>query len=255
MADLIRQFRRRYAFHRQSSQTVFELLHYPNQTISSITSLPPPRTSQAQTQTRRNYISETRRSAFDANLLRLLRNEILYERDRSPLEQPVMEINGFAVDRRPGEQWIRMGKMSGENEEIKIEVTMFDGSAPVAQSHDGRGGKVVEEVKLHITLIVSIFKAGYDDVVEFICSAWPDALDIDRVYLRARSVIPYQPYLGPLFKELDEKLQASLFEFLEVRGIDDDLCAFLHKSVKDKDRTEYIRWLETVKSFVEKKVA
>ncbi|CAK9186811.1 unnamed protein product [Ilex paraguariensis] len=38
-------------------------------------------------QTRRSYVSEMRKSAFEGNIIRLLRNEIQYELDRSPPSQ------------------------------------------------------------------------------------------------------------------------------------------------------------------------
>ena len=54
-------------------------------------------------------------------------------------------------------------------------------------------------------------------------------------------------------RELDDKLQDSLYDYLEIRGINDELAAFLHSYMKNKDKTEFIRWMGTVKSFVEKK--
>ena len=54
-------------------------------------------------------------------------------------------------------------------------------------------------------------------------------------------------------RELDDDLQDSLYEFLEARDINDELAAFLHEYIKNKDKTEFIRWMQTVKSFIEKK--
>ncbi|KAJ8452852.1 hypothetical protein Cgig2_014615 [Carnegiea gigantea] len=164
--------------------------------------------------------------------------------------QPPAGVNGFKVDERPGEQWISLEKKFGENEEIKVEVTMFDGSAPVTKSGD-KNSQLGEEVQLHITLIVSIFKEESNQVLEFICSAWPDALDINKVYLRERAKMPRQPYTGPPFRELDDELQDSLYEFLEERGIDDSLCSSLHRYMNYKDRAEYIRWMRSLKSAIE----
>ena len=56
-----------------------------------------------------------------------------------------------------------------------------------------------------------------------------------------------------LFRDLDDELQESLYEFLETRGIDDDLAIFVHEYMKNKDKTEFIRWMGTVKSFIEQK--
>ncbi|CAK9310360.1 unnamed protein product [Citrullus colocynthis] len=196
--------------------------------------------------TLRHYISDMRRSAFEGNILRLLRNEIRYELDRSPPVQPVTKFGAFTVDGRPGEQWIRLDREYGENESIKIEVTMFDRAIPSPKSGGSSSG---EDVLLHITTIVHITKGGGNDVLEIMCSAWPDSLEIDRLFLRRGE--PAQPYAGPEFKELDDDLQNSLYEYLEARGVDDQLAVFLHKYMKNKDKTELIRWMETVKAFIE----
>ncbi|KAL0354858.1 UNVERIFIED_CONTAM: hypothetical protein Sradi_3932700 [Sesamum radiatum] len=82
------------------------------------------------------------------------------------------------VDERPGEQWIRLSRKFGENEEIKIEVTMFDGSVPIKKDDD------TEDEKLHVTLIVDVFKGEDTDVLEFVCSAWPDSIEIRKVFTR-----------------------------------------------------------------------
>ena len=55
------------------------------------------------------------------------------------------------------------------------------------------------------------------------------------------------------FRDLDDELQESLYEFLETRGIDDDLANFVHEYMKNKDKTEFIRWMGTVRSFIEQK--
>lgn len=189
-----------------------------------------------------------RRSAFEGNILRLLRNEIRYELDRSPPVQPVTKFGAFTVAGRPGEQWIRLDREYGENENIKIEVTMFDRAIPSPKSGGSSSG---EDVLLHITTIVHITKGGGNDVLEIMCSAWPDSLEIDRLFLRRGEMMPAQPYAGPEFKELDDDLQNSLYEYLEARGVDDQLAVFLHKYMKNKDKTEFIRWMETVKAFIE----
>ncbi|KAK6120510.1 hypothetical protein DH2020_045768 [Rehmannia glutinosa] len=195
----------------------------------------------------RNYVSEMRKSAFESNILRLIRNEIQYELDHSPPSEPVPKFNSFKVDERPGEQWIRLSGKFGEKEEIKIEVTMFDGSIPMKKNDDS------EDVKLHITLIIDIFKGKDSNILEFVCSAWPDSIEIRQVFTRGHDRIKDQPYMGPKFKELDDELQDSLYDFLEARGVDDKLAEFLHLYMRNKDKNEYLRWMENVKSFIQKK--
>ena len=43
------------------------------------------------------------------------------------------------------------------------------------------------------------------------------------------------------------------YNFLETRGIDDDLAIFLHEYMKNKDKTEFIQWVGIVRSFIEQK--
>jgi complement component 1 Q subcomponent-binding protein len=56
-----------------------------------------------------------------------------------------------------------------------------------------------------------------------------------------------------LYRELDDELQESLYDFLEARGINDELAKYLHQYMKHKDKTELIGWMEKVKSFIERK--
>ncbi|KAG5618679.1 hypothetical protein H5410_018503 [Solanum commersonii] len=198
----------------------------------------------------RNYISEMRREAFEENILRLLRYEIRYELEHSPPSQPITKFDSFIIDERPGEQWIKLNKKFGENEEIKVEVTMFDASIPVQKGSDV---SAADDVQLHITMIVNVLKGEGNEVLEFVCSAWPNSVEIRKVYMHGQNGIVDQPYVGPPFKELDVELQNSLYDFLETRGISDELCAFLHQYMKNKDKLEFVRWMEKAKSFIEKK--
>ncbi|KAK4267630.1 hypothetical protein QN277_024383 [Acacia crassicarpa] len=198
-----------------------------------------------------SYVSEMRKSAFEGNILRYLRNEIQYELEHSPPKQPVTKFGSFMVDDRPGEQWIRLKSKFGD-EDIKVEVSSFDGAIPIPNSGDAAKE---EDMQLHITFIVNISK-GEDggSVVEIMCSAWPDTIEIKRLFIRASDNSKLtQPYAGPQFKELDDALQDSLYEFLEARGINDELAVFLHEYMKNKNKMELIRWMGLVKSFIEKK--
>ena len=111
--------------------------------------------------------------------------------------QPVANFDIFTIDDRPGEQWIRLkGKFKDEG--IKVEVTMFDGAIPASKS--GGGVSIGDEVQLHITLIVNITKGEDGEVLEFMCSAWPDSIEINRLFIRRGDKMSAQPYTGPEFK-------------------------------------------------------
>ncbi|XP_077229194.1 uncharacterized protein At2g39795, mitochondrial-like [Tasmannia lanceolata] len=197
----------------------------------------------------RNYITEMRKSAFEGNILRILRTEIQYQNEYAIPKQPVTEFGLFTVEDRPREQWIRLRGKYGEKEEIKVEVTMFDGLVSTSKSGDSNTG---DDARLHISLIVDVSKGDDCDILEFICSAWPDSLQIQKVFILGRGQTGGRAYMGPNFNELDDELQNSLQEFLEARGVNDDLAVFLHQYMMNKDQTELIRWMEVVKSFIEK---
>ncbi|KAF2321493.1 hypothetical protein GH714_000116 [Hevea brasiliensis] len=127
--------------------------------------------------------------------------------------KPVTKFDSFTIDERPGEQWVILKRKFARNEEIK----------------------------------------GNGDSLEIMCSAWPDTIEITKFFIGTSDKMPAQAYVGPDFKELDDELQDSLYEFLDARGINDELAAFLHEYMKNKDRTEYIKWIGTVKSYIEEK--
>lgn len=123
--------------------------------------------------------------------------------------KPVSSFYSFSIDERPGEQWIKLTRKFGDKEDIKLEATMFEASVPVPKP----GGVTTEDdIKLHTTLIVDIFKGEETDVLEFICSAWPESVQIQKVYLCGCDQIASQAYMGPSFTELDDDLQVSLYD-------------------------------------------
>lgn len=73
---------------------------------------------------------------------------------------------------------------------------MFDGSIPVSKAGVG------EDVSLHCTLIVNISK-GDGEVLEIMCSAWPDSIEITKLFVRGNNNLSADPYVGPEFKYED----------------------------------------------------
>lgn len=111
--------------------------------------------------------------------------------------QPVTEFNSLIVQDRPGEQWITMRGKFGDTEDIKIEVTMFDGYEVIPKLGDDSSG---ENLRLHISLLVDISKGDGCSDMEFVCSAWPDSLEVQKVYVFQRDGIPAKRYIGPDFR-------------------------------------------------------
>jgi complement component 1 Q subcomponent-binding protein, mitochondrial len=51
--------------------------------------------------------------------------------------------------------------------------------------------------------------------------------------------------------ELDEEMQSAMREYLE-RRVDDDLAAFLHSYVENKEHSELVRWMKNIESCIKK---
>ncbi len=51
-------------------------------------------------------------------------------------------------------------------------------------------------------------------------------------------------YAGPPVDELDPELQQMLQQYLEERGIDEELASFLPEYMEYKEQKEYVKWLE-----------
>ncbi|VVB10739.1 unnamed protein product [Arabis nemorensis] len=195
---------------------------------------------------RRSYAAN---SPFRSNLLRIIRNEIEYQSEYAPPHQPATEFKSFSVEDCPGEQCIVMKGKFGEEENIKMEATMFDGFMSVPRTGLDASGR---DVRLHVSLLVDISKIDGSEEIEFLCSVWPNRIEIQKLYMLRRNKITGQPYMGRDFGSLKYDFQTAIKEFLRVRGIDSDLCFFLHEYMMNKDRIELIQWLRKLNSLIAK---
>ncbi|KAL2331130.1 hypothetical protein Fmac_018711 [Flemingia macrophylla] len=189
------------------------------------------------------------KSPFDSNILRILRNEIEYQYEYAPPHQPDTKFNSFTVEERRGEQVVTIKGRFGECEDIKIEATMFDGCEHVPACGDDSSGM---NLRLHLSLIVDISKGEGGTELEFVCSAWPDSLNVEKVYVLRPGRMPARPYIGPHFRGLNAKVQEKFYEYLDARGVNNELAVFLHEYMMNKDRIELLQWMDSLKSFVER---
>ncbi|KAF8700692.1 hypothetical protein HU200_034041 [Digitaria exilis] len=200
------------------------------------------------------------RSPLDDRLHRLLRSEITYLAERRPPYPPPRSFKSFAVEDRPGEQWVRLRSRAGDDEEVKVEATMFDGAAePIPE--DAPLFRRVESLergpRLHLSLIVEVTRA--DRVPGFICSAWPDELAVRHVLtLRAGggggagASSDGGGRGGRNFEKLGAEEREAVTKFLEERQVDGELAEFLHDYMANKEKMELLRWLKTIETFVDK---
>lgn len=203
-------------------------------------------------------MADMRRSAFLDRLLRSLRSEISSCRPEPAPPLPPSAAP-FTVDDRPGEQWIRLRRAfsaaeggGGEEEEVRVDATMVDGA--VAPTRSGAVADGGGPPRMHISVHVEVSKTTRPDMaLHFECSAWPEEMDVERVYpVRRGAPAPEQQYMGRQFRELDEEMQGAVRDYLEQRGVNDELAEFLHSYMENKEQTELVRWLRNVECYLKK---
>ena len=74
--------------------------------------------------------------------------------------------------------------------------------------------------------------------------------DIQKMKMIPRFERSLGEYNGPDFTTLDERIQTSMTEYLEGYGINEHLAAFVECMSLDKDQRLYMRWLGSVKDFI-----
>ncbi|KAF7011713.1 hypothetical protein CFC21_025996 [Triticum aestivum] len=200
----------------------------------------------------RQYMSDMRRSVFLDRLLRSLRSEISSCR-AEPAPPLPPSAAPFTVEDRPGEQYVRLRRALSAEEEIRVDASMVDGAvAPTRSGVDAQDGG--PEARMHISVHVEVTKPARPDfALNFECSAWPEEMDVERVFpVRRSGPAPEQQYMGRQFRELDEEMQTAVRDYLEERGVNDELAAFLHTYMENKEQTELVGWLKNIECYLKK---
>ncbi|KAJ8598786.1 hypothetical protein CTAYLR_010186 [Chrysophaeum taylorii] len=123
-------------------------------------------------------------------------------------------------------------------------VAQFDCRDVATEEDESNEGSIEFDVKV-------TNDAG--DRLIFECLAG-DAVQIDGVafYKSAAADDDKDIYDGPKFDELDPRVQAAFYSYLDERGVDPDLCGFINSYANHKEVVEYVNWLENVQAFVTK---
>lgn len=182
------------------------------------------------------------KSPMEANLLRILRNQIQNHTEYAPLYQvavsgqihlllfrsssicmklicvfficivqPATELGAFQVTYKPREQLIELTGKYGQNEDIRIQTTTFDCCVIVPLTGEGpsRG-----EERHHLSLRIHITKGDGSKPLEVICSSWPDFLEVQKFWVASdRQDQLVKPYIGRYFGY--EPAESCLFHFKE----------------------------------------
>lgn len=176
---------------------------------------------------------------------------------------------------------LRAARAGAVTEEVKVEATMFDGTAD-PPPEDAPLFQRVESLERgprhHLSVIVEVIRG--DRVLEFMCSAWPDELAIRHVFTLRKdggsgigfglrdftyfvqcvcfrfgcSVMWFAKFVWVFFmrRGLKAEERETVLKFLKDREVDKELAGFLHEYMANKEKMELLRWLKTIESFIDK---
>ncbi|KAI9222549.1 mitochondrial glycoprotein [Blastocladiella britannica] len=204
-------------------------------------------------------------ASADIELAATLAKELKYERENADASAPeflkrFQAKKTFSVTDKPGENEVSLTREYGD-EKITITFSIDDvaNAEPTSESPDAPVSYPVSAV-ITITrpgmpaagaiTFQSICEEGAFQVtnVTYTDDAVLAALDTAEADYKRRGT-----YMGPVFDELDDTLADAYYAFLEERGVSAEVAEFIPEYIEYKEQNEYVRWLEKVKSFVERK--
>ncbi|KIY03277.1 uncharacterized protein Z520_01744 [Fonsecaea multimorphosa CBS 102226] len=144
----------------------------------------------------------------------------------------------------------------------KVDVMPEDSIAPADRAEGGEEADDVANATpaypAHMT--ITITKPG-NKAIEIRAVAQDGTIEIENVcFFPKDSLLEAQStkdasearslYAGPPVEDLDPELQQMLHQYLEERGIDEELASFLPEYLDYKEQKEYVKWLEDLENFV-----
>lgn len=138
-------------------------------------------------------------------------------------------------------------RKSYKNEEISISVMRL---ANFATPDDDEDDDEINQLFVH----VEVSKPGQEKSLHLLLGLYPDALGIHSVALRPKLqdgfIIDMNKYTAPLFENLSEETRDAFHNYIEERGINENLFPFLQAWLYVKDHRNLMRWFRSVGNFI-----
>ncbi|KAK1306575.1 Uncharacterized protein QJS10_CPA10g00059 [Acorus calamus] len=191
----------------------------------------------------------------DENLRKVLDSEIscadeVEGHDQKPVAAGELP---FEIVDNPGENLITLRReFSGERIEATVYMPEHDEWDGQEEEDDNTDDKDDDESDQQcISIILKIHKKT-GTLLEFNCTARSNEITIDQLTMKPDGEDSDDADVyRPKFSDLDEKLQDSLYRYLEERGVQSSLFEFLREYMTNKDEREYLHWLKNIKGFIE----
>ncbi|KAJ1430017.1 Mitochondrial glycoprotein [Sesbania bispinosa] len=185
----------------------------------------------------------------DLELLKLLKSEINFELSSNHFQNVPSDCPGeFLVDSdSPRTKDVVLRKISDSGEEVAVSAIL----GPPNYEKDLLFAR-------DVFMKVCVRKPAVSSILQFDCKVYQETeeaseFDINNAYyLRSPTCLSSSIYRGPLFSELDSKLQDALKEYLIAKGIGVGLTNFLLHYLHTREQKQYVNWLKKGEAFVAK---
>eukprot|EP00873_Tetraselmis_striata_P006298 jgi/Tetstr1/426562/TSEL_001638.t1 len=220
--------------------------------LTSLIARPAPHYLAAPSPLRRSPAAPLRRSfaasaEASSNLKKILQEELKEEKDNAPAEPEALKKvpAGFKVEKDvPGDGQIVLVKtVDGAEVAITFEVNDQPDPEDVIPMEDEEGGEEEEGSAVDNFFVVSVTKG--DKMMTFECETDGNEMLIKHMTLEPKDGVDSDSsaYTGPVFWELDDRVQERAFEYLESLGIT-DCCEYVSAKIDAKEQELYVEWLD-----------
>ena len=199
----------------------------------------------------------------DSTLSAQLSNEIQFETENATPEEPewvrvFKEEKIWSIEDKSGSDEIVLSRQFG-NETIRV---LFSISDLEQDESAGQVDEPVDQVPAYsVRMSVSIAKPD-NGAMTIDCVSQNESILIDNISFYKDSKLATQLtadadwerrglYIGPVFDHLDLDVQSEFQHYLAERGVDERLAMFVPEYAVYKEQKEYVKWLGSVKDFIE----
>lgn len=101
-----------------------------------------------------------------------------------------------------------------------------------------------------VQMTIKISVGSDQPFLEIVCCNFGDRSSIEQVLLKDHVVnLKEAPYQGPDISMLTDKIKAGFVQYLEARGVDNELGKFLLSFLPNRAQRSYSHWLMKIEGF------
>ncbi|KZT54627.1 mitochondrial glyco protein, partial [Calocera cornea HHB12733] len=205
--------------------------------------------------------------AADLSLASRLKEEIKYEAENAPLEQEPEFLKAFReegvweIKEKDGSDDVELLRTFGtESIRVFFSIADIDNDPPQFQPEEGE--EELPPPPYQVRCTATITKPSGGALVAELTAEEGGAFIIDGVSYYSDSKLATDMtaqaewdrrgvYIGPQFDNLDVQVQEEFEKYIQERGINEELAAFIPDFAEYKEQKEYVKWLNSVTNFIE----